>query len=152
MEAEFNPLALNTNMRDFLGSNVAHFHSEDRQEFYEFSSARVSSRTLLFATTYALAVVFYYFTFAFIHATTEHALSFIPAAFTLLFRIPIALLLLYIRKKIERKEVISQRLGVYQVLRKYSYGGFQHHTHPSFIWPTLQWRMFVIEPVGHVEL
>jgi hypothetical protein len=114
MDQEFDPLTLNTDVRDFLGSNVSHFKYGDKEEFYKFSSARVSARTLTFATVFSIMIIVYYFTMAFIHASPEHALSFIPSVFTVLLRLPNVLIMLYIRKKSERKEIISptlQRIG-----------------------------------------
>jgi hypothetical protein len=107
MDAEFDPLALNTDVRDFLGSNVAHFHPGDKEEFYKFSSARVSARTLTLATILAMAIIIYYFTMGFFRASLIHDISFAPALFTMLIRFPIGMIMLYIRKKIDRKEVIS---------------------------------------------
>jgi hypothetical protein len=110
MDEEFDPLALNTDVWDFLGSNVSRFLPGDREAFWEFSSARVSARTLYFATVTALAIIIYYFIFGFIRCSPEHAISFIPAAFTMLIRIPVGLVMLHIRKKIDRKEAVSSAL------------------------------------------
>jgi hypothetical protein len=110
MDQEFDPLGLNTDVWDFLGSKVSRFQPGDREAFWEFSSARVSARTLYFATVFAMAIIIYYFVFGFIRASPEHAFSFIPAVFTMLIRIPIGLVMLHIRKKIDRKEEVSPTL------------------------------------------
>jgi hypothetical protein len=109
MDHELDPLGLNADVWDFLGSNLLQ-PPGDREAFWEFSSARVSARTLYYATIFALVIIIYYFIFGFLHASPEDALSFIPAAFTMLIRIPVGLVMLHIRKKIDQKEDVSPTL------------------------------------------
>jgi hypothetical protein len=80
---------------------------EDRQAFYEFSTSRVSTRTLEIMTVVCVFINLYYFTFAFIHASPEHMLSFIPALLTILFRFPSIMMVMFVRRKRERKEFVS---------------------------------------------
>jgi hypothetical protein len=118
MDTEFDPLALNTEIWNFeKGFRVSHIlDAGDRPAFYEFSSARISTRTLGLSTVVCIFINIYYFTFAFVNASPEHIISFIPALLTIFLRLPSIMISLYIRGIKERKEFVSPTLqNIYEI-------------------------------------